>query len=313
MKSAEVAVVMPVRNAGRYLGEALESLQRQTLEDIVIVVVNDGSTDESSAIVSARASQDARIITVTADGRGIVDALNQGMALVRCDYVARMDGDDVCESERLALQLAEMRVNPDLVLLGTSAIAIDRSGKRGEPLDVETDPRRLATSLSGSNPILHPTVMMRRDAVERCGGYRRAFTHAEDYDLWLRLSREGAIANLSQRLMLLRTHDQQTSKIHRLDQRAAAALARLWFYGPHIEWAHDLQKSLVEALGAYLRARLASGPPIATGERKDVEILLRALRSHGALHPGLRAQALASLDAGVLSRVIVRAKLLAGL
>lgn len=313
MKSAEVAVVMPVRNAGRYLGEALESLQRQTLKDIVIIVVNDGSTDESGAIVAARASRDARIMNVAARGSGIVDALNQGMAMAMPDYIARMDGDDVCEPERLAFQLAAMRDNPGLVLLGTSAIAIDAAGRRGDPIEVESDPVRLAASLSRSNPILHPTVMMRRAVVERCGGYRRPFTHAEDYDLWLRLSREGAIANLPQRLMLLRTHDEQTSKIHRLDQRAAAALARLWFFGPHIEGAHDLQQSLVEAIGGYLYARLASGPPIATDERKDVEILLRALSGHGALHPGLRAQALASFDADIFSRVIVRAKLLAGL
>ncbi len=313
MTNTQISVVIPVRNAGRYLGEALDSLQRQTFADIAIIVVDDGSTDDSAAIVAGRAAQDQRIRCLAAEGKGIVDALNQGMALAGSEIVARMDGDDVCEPERLALQFAAMRENPRLVLLGTSAVAIDASGRPGEPLDMEADPVRLAASLRRSNPILHPTVMMRRAAVERCGFYRRAFTHAEDYDLWLRLSREGEIANLPRRLMRLRTHAAQVSKVHQLDQRAAAALARLCFYGPHLEDAAEPQGTLVDALGAYLAARLASGRPVVSDERKDIELLLRVLRSHGRLPPGLRAQALASLDAGMFSGMLLRAKLLAGL
>ncbi|WP_296747600.1 glycosyltransferase [Mesorhizobium sp.] len=301
-----VAVIMPVRNGGRFLGEALASMQRQSLRDILMLVVDDSSTDDSMAIAAGHAAQDPRIRAIRSNGRGIVDALNHGLAHTDVDFIARMDSDDVAEPERLERQLAAMMANVELVVLGTSAVAI---GENAAAMDMEPDPTRVNALLRRQNPILHPTVMMRRAAVERTGGYRRAFTYAEDYDLWLRLSHMGELGNLPQRLMRLRTHPAQTSTVNRLDQRAAAALARLRFFGPSIGGEDPCATPPAEAVLDYLERRHSSALPIPEAEMKDIAILLRASHRHGRLPAKLRVGMLALLAANRHSVAALRLKL----
>ncbi|MEW6629855.1 MAG: glycosyltransferase [Pseudomonadota bacterium] len=301
-----VAVIMPARNGGKFLGEALASIQRQSLWDILIFVVDDGSMDRSAAIAAEYAAEDPRIRAIRSNGRGIVDALNHGLAHTDADFIARMDSDDVAEPERLERQLAAMKANKKLVVLGTSAVAI---GESTAAMDMEPDPARVSGLLRRQNPILHPTVMMRRAAVERAGGYRRAFAHAEDYDLWLRLSRMGELGNLPQRLMRLRTHPAQTSAVNRFDQRAAAALARLCFFGPSTGGRDPCATPPAEAILDYLERRHSFALPIPEPEMKDIAILLRASHRHGLLPAKLRRGMLALLAANQHSVAALRLKL----
>lgn len=271
-----MSVLMPVRDGAPYVEEALASLRAQTLHEIEIIVVDDRSTDETPEILRRLAAADDRICILPATGSGIVDGLNQALAAARSDIIARLDADDVSEPDRLARQLAELEDRPDLVLLGSAATRIGSDGRVIGAIAVETDPERLAQQLRGGNPFLHPSVVMRRGAVEAAGGYRRPFALAEDYDLWIRLARLGEIANLPDPLIRLRRHRNQSSRLHRHAQRAVHALARLLAYGPSV--ATEAVVGLAsprEAVAAYIRALAGARAALSRQDWRDVERMLR--------------------------------------
>ena len=287
---------MPVRNGGSYLDSALNSIRAQSFQEFEFVVVDDGSTDATPSVLTRHAAEDNRIRVLTAGGRGIVDALNQGLAAARGALVARMDADDVAEPHRIGRQVAEMEARPDLVLLGSAAIRIDALGRTIGTLAVETDPGRLAEALRSRNPFLHPTVIMRREAVEAAGGYRRQFTLAEDYELWTRLARLGALANLPDVLLMLRRHRNQSSHSHRREQRAVHALVRRTAWNPQIDPSPASPQTAVEAMTAYLmdHGRHATSPEA----RKDVGLMLQWCLAEGGLSAERRRALAAAVGPG---------------
>jgi glycosyltransferase involved in cell wall biosynthesis len=269
-------VVIPVRDGAQYVGEALQSILDQDLPDIEVIVVDDGSSDDSAAIATSIGDRDGRVKVVANRGKGIVDALNMAISLARAPLVARMDGDDVSLPNRLRLQVACFDADTDLQLLGTAGLRIDRDGKPLKPMDVPIGNEPLRDALARYNPMLHPTVMFRTEAVRRVGGYRHAFTYAEDYDLWLRLSETGKLANMDARLVKLRSHPGQVSRVKEDQQKAAAALARrsALLRRSRAE-PFDANGQPAQAIGAFLAWRAATGVAISSLERRDIELLLR--------------------------------------
>lgn len=202
-----VSVVLPVRNGARFLPEALASLGAQTLREIEILLIDDGSTDTSPEIARELARRDGRFIVVSQEQRGIACALNAGIRMARGRYVARMDADDVAMPSRIEKQVAFLAAHPRCVAVGSDVEIIDEEGRT---LGTGVYPRRHAdierSLLSGRNPLVHPSVVMRTDAVRSVGGYRAETHLAEDFDLWLRLSEVGELANLGEPLLRYRRH-----------------------------------------------------------------------------------------------------------
>ena len=225
-----VSVVLPVYNAERYLREAVDSILAQTFTDFELILINDGSTDGSGDICRAYAKRDPRIVLIDRPTNGgLVSALNEGLAKARAPLIARMDADDIAMPERFACQYAHMMEHSNLAVLGSAFWNIDSTGKiTGQYQHTPFTPAEAKDMLSQRCPTHHPTVMMRKDAILKAGGYRAAFIHAEDYDLWLRLSQLGYdISNLPQPLLNHRTHGANVSIVHQDEQRLATVLARL--------------------------------------------------------------------------------------
>jgi glycosyltransferase involved in cell wall biosynthesis len=197
MNVPRISILRPVRNEERFLAAALDSLYRQTLTSWELVCIDDGSTDDSPKILAAAAERDERIRLLTPSGRGLVAALNDGLAACRSPLVARMDGDDISHPRRLELQAARMAADPDLDLLACGFRHFPRNMVRMGMLDYETWQNALDTheaimdDLFVESPFVHPSVMFRKSVVEAVGGYRDQ-GWAEDYDLWLRLAAAGA-------------------------------------------------------------------------------------------------------------------------
>jgi glycosyltransferase involved in cell wall biosynthesis len=221
-----VSVIMPVRSGERWLAIAVDSLLAQTLQDFEILIIDDGSTDTTPAILRDYAGRDRRIRVIRQDALGLVAALNRGLEEARASLVARLDADDAAMPERLQRQLAHMQANAQIGLLGSWAQKIDASGQPIGWLKPATDPQSIGGLLLRANPMIHSTVMMRRDLVRKLGGYREAFRGAEDYDLWLRMSEAAAIANLSECLIQYRWHSDNVSNRQRVRQAFSARLAR---------------------------------------------------------------------------------------
>jgi glycosyltransferase involved in cell wall biosynthesis len=205
MTTPTVSVVMPVYNAERYVAQTMDSILGQTFGDFEFIVIDDGSKDGSLAVLQEYARRDPRIRLISRPNTGYVRALNEGLGLVRGKYLARIDADDLAHPDRFRLQVARMDAEPELVALGSCALAIDEDGRPlgayDNPLTHEEIERN---HLAGHSSIHHPAVMMRPEAVNRVGGYRTQFMPCEDFDLWVRLGEVGRLANLPERLLTKR-------------------------------------------------------------------------------------------------------------
>ena len=219
-----VSVVMPARNAGRFVDSAIRSVLTQTFPDFELLVIDDGSDDDTRAICARFASSDARMVVATNPGRGLVEALNHGLHRARGRYIARMDADDICLPERFARQVDLLGSNGDMSVVGSWADIIDERGATIGAMTPPTDPKDVRIELMRRSCIVHPSAMIRSETIRRVGGYRRAFVGCEDYDLWLRISEVADLANLGDVLLLYRMHDDQVTWA-RAEQRIMSELA----------------------------------------------------------------------------------------
>ncbi len=193
----KVSVLLPCYNAAETLDTALSSLARQTLADFEIIVVDDGSTDESPALLEAWSRREPRLRLIQQPHAGIIPALNAGLAACQAQIIARMDTDDRAHPERLARQVAFLEANRDIAVASCLVEAFPAGQVREgfqiylswlNSLVTDEDIRR---EIFVESPLVHPSVMFRKDWVIQAGGYQdRGW--AEDYDLWLRLYLAGA-------------------------------------------------------------------------------------------------------------------------
>jgi glycosyltransferase involved in cell wall biosynthesis len=213
--------VLPVFNSGRYLAPAVESILSQTLKDLELLLIDDGSTDGSTEEIKVYAAADSRVRPMLRPHRGLVHTLNEGCAAARANLIARMDADDVAEPERLSRQVAYLEQHPEVAVSGTGIGLVDEDGRAFGSASFPTHPEGVRSLLPTINCIAHPTVIMRRAAFEAVGGYRPAFRHAEDYDLWLRMSEACELSNLPEALVWWRFHSGSVSERHAEQQVVA--------------------------------------------------------------------------------------------
>lgn len=225
-----VSVVFPVYNAERFVAAALESVLSQSFRDFEVIVLNDGSTDRSLAEVERVAGSDPRVRVVSRPNKGLVETLNEGVALARGPWIARMDHDDVSMPDRFAIQLRHLEAS-DTDICGTAVTYFGEAPEltRSYPLSDQTIKFRLLYDCA----LAHPSVMARASLLKG-NPYDVAAVHAEDYELWCRLAMKGAVfANIAQPLLMYRRHREQVSLKHQDEQRHCAdktALAYLRWY-----------------------------------------------------------------------------------
>jgi glycosyltransferase involved in cell wall biosynthesis len=224
--SPAISVMIPVWHAVRFLPAALESVLTQTFADFELIAIDDGTRDGSAEVLAAFAARDPRVRVVRQENQGIVASLNRALGMARAPFVARMDHDDVSRPDRFAKQIAYLRQRPDVALVSG---AMDVIGQDGTYLRTEAAPSLPAaveSELLYRNCICHPAVMARTEALRKVGGYRKNAQFAEDYDLWLRLSEVGQVANLPDVLLSYRLHPVRMSTRNYIAQELAVLAAR---------------------------------------------------------------------------------------
>jgi glycosyltransferase involved in cell wall biosynthesis len=192
-----VDVLLPVYNGAKTIKVALASIQAQTISDIRIVVVNDGSTDGTGDIVQSIAQADPRICLLNKPNSGIVDALNTGLDYCDAEFIARFDADDVSYPHRLEAQLTYLREHADCIAVGCRIDHIDEAGRPLSNLPQPGQPDLADPCwVPAREPyLMHPFLMVRRSAMIKVGGYRHV-TNSEDSDLYWRLIEHGRLYNL---------------------------------------------------------------------------------------------------------------------
>lgn len=208
-------------DAPAYLDGALESIcTRQSLVPNQIVLVKDGPlTAALDQVVERWADELKPFLSVVAleKNMGLAEALNAGLEHCEHEFVARIDADDICFPERFERQASFLRANPEVDILGTGAIEIDDAGTEGAIRNVPEFHDDIMAHL-WTCPIIHPSVMFRRDRILELGGYDVSLRRRQDYELWFRAAERGLrFANLNEPLLYYRfnrdTHHKQPPQV----------------------------------------------------------------------------------------------------
>ena len=212
MSSITVSVVVPVFNRETVVGQAVASLANQSLKDIEIIVVDDGSSDASAEIAERCGGNRVRIIRHGAN-RGIPAARNTGLEAARGKYIAWLDSDDIARTDRLARQAAFLDDNPEIALVGAAAgrIGADGRRKRGARVPFQSH-ETLAPALLFRSPFQLSSIMGRAELL-KAFEYRPEFPVCEDLDMFIRISRRHRFANLKAVLIDRRLHPNQIGRV----------------------------------------------------------------------------------------------------
>lgn len=307
-----MSVFLPVYNGEPYLGAAIDSVLRQTLRDLELVIVENGSSDGSLATARRAAAADPRV-RIVAHPRplGVVGAGNAGVAAATAPLVARQDQDDLSHPCRLERQIAALEHDPGAVAAGTLCDGIDETGRRIRPRD-----RWRLVTRSPLPPFPHGSLCVRRDVFQRVGGYREGTYRWEDVDLLLRLEREGRVLVLPEALYRYRYHARSLTAT---DEPAADEGARLMWRCIEAsrrgaDWSDLLRAppdDRAAPAGAVARAvrhrdgmRLWSSVPVSDGAAPT-----RRLRTRRAWQRTSPATLRAALFAAIAARDLVAAPL----
>lgn len=217
-----VSVLMPVYNGEKYVAQAVESILAQTFGNFELILIDDGSRDGTLPILQSFAAGDARVRLVSRENKGLVATLNEMLQMARGMFLARMDADDIALPDRFARQVQFLREHPETVCVGGAFRLIDEADRLLTTLFPPTTNDEIERSvLAGHGALCHPTVMMRRDALVKAGGYDAAYYPAEDLNLWLHLGEIGELANLDAPVLRYRLHGNSISEQAGLKQRDA--------------------------------------------------------------------------------------------
>lgn len=208
-----VSVLIPVFNGEKHLSQALDSIQRQTYTNLEIIIINDGSTDGSAAIIDTFARHDKRALAIHKQNTGLTDTLNHGLELASGQWLARIDQDDVASPIKLEQQMENVLDNSALVLVGTDfCTLVEETGHLRRyrlPVHHKQLVRRLR-SVRGFFP--HSSALFHVATARQVGGYNTQALYNEDWDLWLRLSEVGKISSVAKNLVTIRKHQAQMTR-----------------------------------------------------------------------------------------------------
>jgi glycosyltransferase involved in cell wall biosynthesis len=205
MESVKVSVLLPVYNGGAPLSQAIASILSQDMSEFELIVIDDCSTDNSASIISQYADNDSRINPIFHESNiGLARTLNEGLNLVKSDFVARMDQDDESLPHRLRIQLDYMLSHPEFAVVGSYVYHMGAKQEFDRLVELPSNSEQIKQTLLQYNCMYHPSVMMRRNKILELGGYKAEFKNAEDYDLWLRVSKLYPLTNISKPLLRYR-------------------------------------------------------------------------------------------------------------
>ncbi len=246
-KEPLVSVITGVYNGERFLAPAIESILAQTLENFEYIIVDDASSDATLQIAARYAAEDRRIKLLRNEKNlGANGALNRGLLAARAPYVAVLDGDDLAYPDRLAQQVKFLEQNRNIGVLGFAVHIIDKDGGVINCDAPNTEPAHVQWEMLFSCDVTHSAACMRRELLQRAGGYSPNHRYATEYELFLRLLDGTQIANLSICLGAYRRSQTQMSYLRRGIQHGEVALLQFSVYRQKLDVRAGLEE--VDAL-----------------------------------------------------------------
>lgn len=315
MTNPTVSVIMAAYNGAALIGETLDSLWAQSFADFELVVVDDGSTDDTRALLAGVTDPRIRIFHAAQNG-GPVRARNRAVAEARGRYIAGLDQDDLCRPNRLARQVAYLDAHPDIALVAADATIFDDRRRWAGSRAPVTTPALVEWLLWIENPLVWSSVMVRRDALPAGEFTDPDMVYAEDFDLYHRLLRAGGgIARIDEPLVLYREHGGGVSKryVETMQANATRVLAATYATAGRpapdadaaLVVAHLMQRrpvpdrATLEQLGMLigaLQAHYLASRPVSAADRRAIR-WETANRWGRVLRASLRAGSISLVDA----------------
>lgn len=233
MATPVVSIVIPAYNHAPYVAETIESVLRQTYNQWELIIIDDGSTDETPAIIQGY--RDPRIRTFRHDNRGLSATLNRGVSLARGKYFAFLPSDDVYEPDKLTVQVEVLEKNPTVGVVFSRQTVIDAQGQPSPETHVQswfevsfTTKEEIFPALFERDFLSTPTHLLRMECFARVGLFDESLVTTQDYDLWLRILRYYDIRLLPQALVRMRWHEhnQTRSVTPQTEQERATVLLK---------------------------------------------------------------------------------------
>lgn len=229
MKMPKISIILPTYNGRERIARAIQSVRNQTYEDWELLVVDDGSTDNVAAVVSA--IKDPRVRCLKNEiNTGLASSLNRGLKEAKAELIARIDDDDewTC-ADKLKWQAGIFEKDPEVVLAGTGITVVDESGRRIANISYPLSDMEIRNAILAYCPFAHPSVVFRRSAALAAGGYEGSASRpVEDYDLWLKLGLRGKFANLEAHCVKYLVRSGSLSRKRR--KQAILSLGLAWAY-----------------------------------------------------------------------------------
>jgi glycosyltransferase involved in cell wall biosynthesis len=279
---ATISVIIPAYNAEQTILETIESLQQQTFTDFEIIVVDDGSTDHTAERLASLA--DPRLQVISVQNGGVSAARNRGIAQASGEFLAFLDADDLWTADKLELQLAALRANPDCDLAYSWTYFYhsetgDKTPGEARPLEGAVYAELLKGNFlaSGSNPLV------RRAAVEAIGGFDPDFPHVADWDFYLRLAANGKFALVPHHQILYRqsTSSMTSTKLHQIEQQSLQMLEKTYQTAPAAY--QPLKRQSMAWVYRYCADQYLHYGQDRTSLHQVARALLRAIRCYPAL------------------------------
>lgn len=229
MAAAKISVVIPCYNHESYIEQAIDSVLGQDWPDIDLIIIDDGSSDKSAAVVAEYRNKNPDFRFVTRENRGIIRTLNEGIEMAGGDYFCLLASDDYLRKESLRSRAEYLNAHPDRVAVLADAVIVDGVTETDEHImtderrGVFTDADPIALLLKGLHLPIHP-FMIRLDALRRIGGFDERYLRCEDLDLQLRLFLDGRVDFLNTSVYCYRKHQSNASRLNRQMARADKVL-----------------------------------------------------------------------------------------
>lgn len=246
-----VSVVMAVYNEENRVSGAIDSILNQTMTNLELIIVNDGSTDHTIDVI--KRYQDERIVFIDKEhNSGLADSLNLGVTHARSNLIARQDADDLSQPNRLETQVDYLNRNPEVAVVGSWGYLTNDTDQKKE-LRFPTTDGGIKRFMQKDNPFIHTSVVFRKEAFEKAGRYKVGL---EDYDLWIRLAKDNKVANLP--FFLVTRHEadnfewrpyyQGKKKREMYNLRLRCQLKAMQYFGVHVKTLYYLSKTLVRII-----------------------------------------------------------------
>src|SRR6185437_10188350 len=204
-RAPTASVVLPAYNSERFLHEAIESILAQSYTDFELIVIDDCSKDGTWRVIQEFASRDPRVVALRNDRNlNLAKTLNRGIQAARGKYIVRMDHDDVSRKDRLERQIAYLEAHPEVGIVGSTMQIIDEQGRPVGKRRYNASDAEIRRKIFRYSPFCHPSIVMRKDVVERAGLYDHRFNPAEDYELYFRIGMHALFGNLDEPLLRYR-------------------------------------------------------------------------------------------------------------